>query len=115
MKRKLAFVLTVSMAAILTACQSISSQSGKDSADNIPQEDVGEMGTENVQGEEEALTLSSGEGNLSGTVPDELEYIPAEYKYPAEQAGTLEKLTYQTWESFSYEECTQELTKEAWV
>lgn len=115
MKRKLAFVLTVSMAAILTACQSISSQSGKDSADNIPQEDVGEMGTENVQGEEEALTLSSGEGNLSGTVPDELEYIPAEYKYPAEQAGTLEKLTYQTWESFSYEERTQELTKEAWV
>lgn len=30
-------------------------------------------------------------------------------------AGTLGKLTYQTWESFSYEEHTQELTKEAWV
>ena len=115
MKRKLALLLTISMAAFLSACQSESSQSDKDSADNIPQEDVGEIGTENVLGEEEELTLSSGEGNLSGTVPDELEYIPAEYKHPAKQAGTLEKLTYQTWESFSYEDHTQELTKEAWV
>ena len=46
MKRKLALVLTVSVVAILTACQSVLSQSGKDSADNIPQEDVGEMGTD---------------------------------------------------------------------
>lgn len=29
--------------------------------------------------------------------------------------GVLNKLTYQIWESFSYEEQTQELTKEAWV
>ena len=87
MKRKLTLLLAVSMAVLLSACQSESSQSDRDSA----------------------------EGNLSGTVPDELEYIPDEYKYPAGQAGTLEKLTYQTWESFSYEDRTQELTKEAWV
>ena len=92
MKRKLALVLTVSMAAILTACQSESSQSDRNSAGNIRQEDAGEMGTENVL-EEEELTVGSSEDNLSGTVPDELEYIPAEYKHPAEQAGTLEKLT----------------------
>ena len=115
MKRKLALLLTISMVALLPACQSVSLQSGKDSADNIPQEDVGQTESENVQGEEEELTLSNKEGNLSGTVPGELEYIPAEYKYPAEQTGTLEKLTYQTWESFSYEDRTQELTKEAWV
>ena len=65
-------------------------------------------GTENMQTE-------SNKTNLSGTVPEELEYIPAEYKSPSEHPGTLEKLTYQTWESFSYEERTQELTKEAWV
>nr|WP_300892582.1 alpha/beta hydrolase-fold protein [uncultured Acetatifactor sp.] len=53
--------------------------------------------------------------NLSGTVPEELEYIPAEYMSPSEHPGTLERLTYQTWESFSYEEQTQELTKGAWV
>ena len=69
MKRKLTLLLAVSMAVLLSACQSESSQSDRDSA----------------------------EGNLSGTVPDELEYIPAEYKYPAEQVGTLEKLTYHTW------------------
>lgn len=53
--------------------------------------------------------------SLENTVPDELEYIPKEYKSPSEHPGTLEKLTYQTWESFSYEEHTQKLTKEAWV
>lgn len=52
---------------------------------------------------------------LSGTVPDELEYIPEEYKEPADHPGTLEKLTYETWESFSYEDHSQKLTKEAWV
>lgn len=52
---------------------------------------------------------------LSGIVPEELEYIPEEYKQPAEHPGTLEKLTYTTWESFTYEEHSQELTKEAWV
>lgn len=53
--------------------------------------------------------------NAAGVATDELEYIPSEYKTPSEHPGTLEKLTYQTWESFSYEEHTQELTKEAWV
>ena len=52
---------------------------------------------------------------ISGKIPDELELIPDEYMLPAEQQGTLEKLTYQTWESFTYEDHSQELTKEAWV
>lgn len=65
-------------------------------------------GTENMQTEDNKT-------NLSGIVPEELEYIPAEYQSLSEHPGTLEKLTYQTWESFSYEERTQELTKEAWV
>lgn len=52
---------------------------------------------------------------LSGTVPDELEYIPEEYKKPADHPGTLEKLTYETWESFSYEDHSQKLTKEVCV
>lgn len=44
--------------------------------------------------------------NAAGVATDELEYIPSEYKTPSEHPGTLEKLTYQTWESFSYEEHT---------
>lgn len=53
--------------------------------------------------------------NLSGTVPDELEYIPDGYENPATQQGTLNKLTYDTWESFSYEQKSNKMTKEAWV
>lgn len=53
--------------------------------------------------------------NLSGTVPDELEYIPDGYENPATQQGTLNKLTYDTWESFSYEQKSNKITKKAWV
>lgn len=53
--------------------------------------------------------------NLSGTVPDELEYIPDGYENPATRQGTLNKLTYDTWESFSYEQKSNKITKEAWV
>lgn len=53
--------------------------------------------------------------NLRGTVPDELEYIPDGYENPATQQGTLNKLTYDTWESFSYEQKSNKITKEAWV
>ena len=42
-------------------------------------------------------------------------YIPEEYKKPADHPGTLEKLTYETWESFSYEDHSQKLTKEVCV
>ena len=43
-------------------------------------------------------------GQLSGTIPTELEYIPENYEIPAKQQGTINKLTYETWESFSYED-----------
>lgn len=53
--------------------------------------------------------------NFSGTIPAELEYVPFGYEYPSAQPGTLERLDYQTWESFSYESRTEPLTKTAWV
>lgn len=65
--------------------------------------------------DKEQPTASTQSGNLSGVVPAELEYIPDGYTRPAEHAGTLTKLTYDTWESFTYEEHSQRLTKEAWV
>lgn len=52
---------------------------------------------------------------MSGTIPEELEYIPDGYTQPAEHPGTMEKLEYQTWESISYENHTKQLTKTAWV
>ena len=52
---------------------------------------------------------------LSGTIPEELEYIPEGYTTPASRQGKLERLTYQTWESLSYGDRAQRLTKTAWV
>ena len=48
-------------------------------------------------------------------IPDELEVISDEYRKPAAQEGTLVRLDYETWESFSYEQHSQKLTKTAWV
>ena len=48
-------------------------------------------------------------------IPAELEEIPAAYFQPAEQAGTMVRLDYTTWESFTYEEKTHQLNKTAWV
>lgn len=70
--------------------------------------------TENTQTEIDTVDDEQ-RNNLSGTISDELEYIPDGYRSPPEYPGTLEKLTYQTWESFSYDDHAQELTKEAWV
>lgn len=51
----------------------------------------------------------------TNTIPAELSYVPEGYEQPAEHQGKLEKLTYDTWESFTYEEHSRRLTKEAWV
>ena len=48
-------------------------------------------------------------------IPQELEVISPAYRKRAEQEGTLVRLEYETWESFSYEKHTQRLTKAAWV
>lgn len=109
--KKIAFIV---MAALLlfgmTACgNSVKQQPSQ--TENIEQE---QTVTENTQTENDTVDDEQ-RSNLSGIIPDELEYIPDGYRSPAEHPGTLEKLTYQTWESFSYEDHAQELTKEAWV
>lgn len=71
--------------------------------------------TESEQRSEDSMEKTYTKERLSGIVPSELEYIPDNYTSPSNQSGTLEKLTYQTWESFTYENHEQELTKEAWV
>lgn len=66
-------------------------------------------------GERNNSAVSTAEDDANDKVSVELEYIPDEYRQPSEHPGKLERLTYQTWESFSYEEKSQKLTKEAWV
>lgn len=91
----------------LTACGT--EQAAKEEAET----NVEQTTSESIS--EESSHMDSEVERLSGTVPEELEYIPEKYRQLSEHPGTLEKLTYQTWESFSYEEHTKELTKEAWV
>lgn len=57
----------------------------------------------------------TGSGYDAGLIPDELEAIPQGYRLPAERQGTLERLGYDTYESFSYESKSQPLRKTAWV
>ena len=63
----------------------------------------------------DSQTTTSSIGYDAGQIPDELEYVPDGYEQPAEHAGTLERLDYQTYESFSYAEKSQPLSKTAWV
>ncbi len=92
-RRKTAWMLTILLLAamFLTACQDGSRKN------------------------EDTDTVNAEKGNQEQSISYELEYIPEEYRQPSEHPGTLERLTYQTWESFSYEEKSQKLTKEAWV
>lgn len=53
--------------------------------------------------------------NLSGIIPDKLAEIPDNYGEPAKHQGKMEKLTYNTWEAFTYKEHKKKLTKEAWI
>lgn len=69
----------------------------------------------NAEGNSKMETENSDKRYGSGIVPDELEYIPDGYEAPADQQGNLQKITYNTWESFTYDQKSQKLTKEAWV
>lgn len=53
--------------------------------------------------------------SMSPMIPAELEYIPDGYAAPSAQPGTLEQISYSTFESFSYDAKTTPLTKTAWV
>ncbi len=69
-----------------------------------------------------ALTLSAsayaadaGFEENARDIPETLPSIPEAYAKPAEQAGQLVRLDYDTWESFGYTEHSQKLSKTAWV
>ena len=99
---------------VLAGCGKVSDQpaeSKQETAAEINQTTEADDMKEKSEGTEINMKTTT----LSGIIPDELEYIPDSYHKAAEHQGTLEKLTYDTWESFSYEEHSQKLTKEAWV
>ena len=57
----------------------------------------------------------AGDGYADGVIPPQLEMVPDSYREPAREQGVLERLDYDTYESFSYESRSQLLHKTAWV
>lgn len=107
--RKIFFLLMVSFALSLTACAVSSATPG-----NVPSSSA--PAAESSVADEPQNGLE-GKGDMQDVkrIPDELEQIPDEYYTPASQQGTLERLTYTTWESMSYAAHEQQLTKTAYV
>ncbi len=60
---------------------------------------------------------TSGMDQDTGTmrIPEELAQIPEDYFAPAKEQGTLERITYKTYESMSYQNQEKQLTKTAYA
>lgn len=111
MRKRLLGVLMTGVMLVVTACGT--SRQTQTTAENKTED--GKQATQMEENADIQTGTDSETYNLSGVVPDELEYIPDGYDTSASEQGTLVKLTYDTWESFTYEEHTQKLTKDAWV
>jgi hypothetical protein len=75
-------------------------------------------GCGSTAGAASSLTPSSTAVTVSAsdvTIPSSIEEIPDSYFASSDEPGTLEDLYYDTWESFSYEEHSQQLSKHAVV
>jgi len=73
-------------------------------------ENAKQTGKSDVAGEEAGKAVVDSEN-----IPDVLEQIPDEYKEPAQVQGRIKRLDYKTYESFSYAEKSEQLTKTAYV
>lgn len=107
-KKTLSLLLALVVLCTLTACskqETVTSSALADEAEQNIKETEAQAGESTM----EPFTKNARD------IPEELEVISAEYRKPAEQEGTLVKLNYETWESFSYEQHSQKLNKTAGV
>ena len=110
MKKKiLSLLLSLVVLCALTACSSKQETVKPTVSTDTAKQNIKETA---VQAEES--TMESFTKNAKD-IPEELEVISVEYRKPATREGTLAKLDYETWESFSYEQHSQKLNKTAWV
>lgn len=77
------------------------------------QEETIQVDTEQVDSNQETKVFLNNENNSSFLVPQELKVIPEEYFQAADQQGTLVELSYDTYESITYEQKSKELSKRA--
>ena len=69
-----------------------------------------QVGKTDVSDKEEGEAVT-----VSDSIPDALEQVPDDYKKPAQVQGSIERLDYKTYESFSYAEKSKQLDKTAYV
>jgi predicted peptidase len=102
---------------LISVCLLLSGLSGCASESNTKNSVDTAMTTETEQADnmEETETKEGGALISKGTIPEKLEMIPDEYYEESPHPGTIEKLEYETYEAFSYEEQSQVLTKTAYV
>lgn len=111
MKKKILSLLLAGVAlCTLAACGS-----EQDSVGTVASTDMAELQNAIEADTKEEEKMKESFTRNARDIPDELEAISDEYRKPAEQEGTLVRLDYETWESFSYEQHSQKLTKTAWV
>ena len=115
MKKIILFLIIAFLICLLAVCSKTAETFKTENAESMPQSSLNtESSSDESDRQKETEDMTKQLSN-TGRIPDVLEEIPEEYYSPADHAGTLNKLTYQTWESFSYDEHSQALTKEAWV
>ncbi|MDE7187321.1 MAG: hypothetical protein K2O13_07420 [Lachnospiraceae bacterium] len=123
MMKKMMLLIAVIQIAALSACGNavsvtpVETDTAQTEQTKSVEEDI-TMAEEMVQDTEESEqggVMDMGQGEKSARIPDTLFQIPDGYDSPASEQGTLERLTYTTYESFSYEERTKQLTKTAYV
>lgn len=102
-KRIITMLTILILAIVLTAC-------GQES---VVEQDLPENGT--IKEVMDTVNSATEINYKSGRIPEEIELIPNNFREPSAHPGTLNRLTYHTWESFTYDEHSQELTKDAWV
>ena len=115
MKRIILFLIIAFLICLLAACSNTAETSQTDNTASMPQSSLNTESSADESDRQKKTEDMTNKSINTGRIPAVLEEIPEEYYSPAEHAGILNKLTYQTWESFSYDEHSQALTKEAWV
>ena len=116
MKKTGILAFGILLALSLASCSGKKVNTGKgeqEAMDRETETDEIAGGTDNAP--EQGNVSERNEEADSARIPDELAQIPEKYFSPAEEQGTVERLTYQTYESMDYESREKQLTKTAYV
>ena len=116
MKKSGILAFGIILVLFLASCSGKKADTGKGGQTIMDRKtETGEIAGETDTASEQGKVSERNEEADSAKIPDELAKIPEKYFIPAEEQGTIERLTYQTYESMGYESREKRLTKTAYV